>query len=371
MYKFSDEETQNIIERYAKGESSVIIGNSFGCSYPVILRCLQNQGLLLKKTRDRIAKEHEQDILTLYDSGKNSDEVGRVFGYSGDTVKRIVREAGKLRKCGNQIQPIDENSICTEYLNGYNPKYIGKRYGRTDESIRDILKRNSIDLRGVQDVNRKYHFDEHFFDNVDTEDKAYFLGLLYADGCVQSDRSRITLFLQKRDIDILEKFKKCLQHTKRLKYTKAKDFKGLPYVSQPQFGLVIDSRIMHTALLKLGCIPRKSLILTFPSETSVPKYLYQHFIRGYFDGDGCIYLSKDKKRVAFELVGTRDFMTGIQTILIQSIGLSQTKLKQQNKIYYLVYGGRNECLKIRNYLYQDATVYLNRKYNKFFDLEKY
>ncbi len=123
-----------------------------------------------------------------------------------------------------------------------------------------------------------------YFNTIDTEAKAYWLGLLFADGYNYEARDRVVLTLAQTDIEILERFARDIGYVNQI-YTV---IPKLPNC-QPLRTVTINSRTMSEALARLGCVQRKSLILEIPS---IPDDLMRHFMRGYFDGDGCIYLKE-------------------------------------------------------------------------------
>ena len=115
-------------------------------------------------------------------------------------------------------------------------------------------------------------------------------------------------------------------------------------------------------------IQGKSLVLKFPLGLS--KNLIRHFIRGYFDGDGCIHISKKEKTYHFSIAGTRRLLRPIQKILIKNCGLNKTKIMQKRNTYYLAYCGRIQVPRILDYLYKDSITYLDRKYKKYLRIKK-
>ena len=133
-------------------------------------------------------------------------------------------------------------------------------------------------------------------------------------------------------------------------------------------------------LINKGCVPKKSLILKFPTENVVPNNLIRHFIRGYFDGDGCVFfrtykvLDKrvnkkiDSKNYTLNFVGTKEFLLKIKTILSSELQTNKDiEIRPKGKSYQLSYGGSTNFIKIFEYLYSDSTVFLYRKVNKFID----
>ena len=72
---------------------------------------------------------------------------------------------------------------------------------------------------------------------------------------------------------------------------------------------------LHDSLIKQGCVPNKSLILTFPDINVVSEDLVRHFIRGYFDGDGCLSFNKNKYCTPnISILGTKQFLEKLETI---------------------------------------------------------
>lgn len=212
---------------------------------------------------------------------------------------------------------------------------------------------------------RKYQVNERFFEIIDTEDKAYFLGFMYADGCVcqRKDKSWcISLTLHKKDKKIIERFRLALNSDHPIHY----------YKKRRQNSLLIGSKVIAQDLIKHGCIPRKSLILEFP--TSVPEHLIKHFIRGYSDGDGCIYWGYRKERQTsiicrWEMAGTKNLLMGISDVLKKEVGIKGHIYKMGN-IYRLSIFRNADFRKCLEWLYTDATIFLSRKHNKFEEWEK-
>lgn len=131
------------------------------------------------------------------------------------------------------------------------------------------------------------------------------------------------------------------------------------------------SRILLTSqktvddLIKLGCKKQKSLILTFPTQQEVPDDLLRHFIRGYFDGDGSISSSQKGTYTDYHLniVGTENFILNL--FLKMGTKGSCFPDKRKTNSWYLGIGGNQQLKEIYHFLYDGATVFLERKYNKF------
>lgn len=216
---------------------------------------------------------------------------------------------------------------------------------------------------------RMYNVDKNYFEKIDTEDKAYWLGFIYADGCVTKDKSSLILDLSEKDSLQLERLNQCMLSNYEIKhYTE----KGLNYVR-----IKINSRKLCRDLIDKGCPPHKTHILKFPTTEQVPNDLIKHFIRGYFDGDGCIYAkmrnSKSRKNLAlyteFNILGTKELLEGIaKSLPTDSISIYKRKNKS---VFTLRVYGKNDIINIMNYMYSNAKIYMQRKYEKFIEVKNY
>lgn len=247
---------------------------------------------------------------------------------------------------------------------------IGKLFNCKAQRIHGVLIKNNVERRPLNKSHTRVSKNEKFFSEINTQEKAYILGFLYADGCNYSKRNRTLLTLQENDKEILNKIKECIEYTGDLIYV----CKNPPH--QNQWTLSLSSKEISEDLNKLGCVPRKSLILTFPTEEQVPSHLIHHFIRGYFDGDGCLSMNKNTQSYNLSFVGTFEFLSGVLNTLHQDIGISLKKIckinhKQDRNTYLLSISGRNQLKKVLNWLYKDSTIYLDRKYTKFKQFEQY
>lgn len=295
----------------------------------------------------------EQEIIKLYKKYNSVRKVSLELNLGRGSITQILTE-NNIFDCIKLPDEMIGKSICDMYVNQrVSIEKMAKIFKMSQTKISAILK-----YYGVKENNKlkSIKFDEDYFENIDTEHKAYFLGLIFADGYNSTDKYNLEITLKSDDLHILEEFEKQLNT-----YNKIKDkcVNGVIYKR-----MLLSSKKMSTDLEKIGCIQNKSLVLKFPK---IRKDLENHFIRGYFDGDGCISINLDKKYYSFRLIGTKDFLNKV----IELMDMQKVKLqpKGTNKLnYQLGYGGRNNIIKIRNYLYKNSTIYLNRKYNKFFKL---
>ena len=128
--------------------------------------------------------------------------------------------------------------------------------------------------------------------------------------------------------------------------------------------VIANKHLWHT-LNSYGCTPRKSLTLQFPDEAIFKsKDLIRHFIRGYWDGDGCLsWMDKEHKYPCIEVVGTESFLYSIQKYLHIEYKL-QTKKDSDAKQFSV---GHHKAFEITKYLYSNSKIYLDRKYKKYLE----
>ena len=273
-----------------------------------------------------------------------------------------------MKEKQRRLSHSEKSQLFEMYETGnYSGNQLTNYFPVSQVAINNLLRRNGYDAKSASELKRKYPIQEDFFDKIDTQEKAYILGLLYADGWNQTDRNVVGIGLKESDKEILDKITSLIQPTKPLGYYKKNKLKRGFENSQNEYRLVIANKRISERLVELGCGKAKTHNLTFPTEEQVPSCLIRHFVRGYFDGDGSVSGDKQKQ---FNLVGTINFLLPLQQILIEELGFSKTKLDQRykerdNEIRSLRYCGINQCITFRDWLYKDATIYLERKYDIF------
>lgn len=212
---------------------------------------------------------------------------------------------------------------------------------------------------------RKYKINDDFFKEVNTEEKAYFLGLMYADGYNGLKNGKFKLSLQNGDIDILEKFKKALS------------FEGPIHLDKiigdrkPIVSLHISNKTICRHLDTLGCFQKKSLTLKFPTEKQVPRMLIRHFIRGYFDGDGGAYLLKSS--ISLQITSTFEFCNQLSVLTKEKRRIIDTiyiKILKNGITSRFEISKKIQVIDFLDWIYRDSIVHLDRKYQKYLNILK-
>ncbi len=254
--------------------------------------------------------------------------------------------------------------LAEEYNNGSSLTCLGNKYNICRRKLSRHLGYYGVTVRLDNQI---YNYNETYFDVIDTEEKAYWLGFLYADGWISADSTVVSLSLKSADLHHIEKFRDIISPNSKIAQKNVK--LGEKIFSAHTF--CITNRPLHDALIAKGCTPRKSLTLKFPSENQVPANLIRHFIRGYFDGDGCIcYTEKQRKRhsVLVQFLGTKEMLSSLQDVLIKEIPSytrMAVRLQHKSKAYFFGKGGKNSPCNLLHYMYNDASVYLERKREKY------
>jgi len=224
--------------------------------------------------------------------------------------------------------------------------------------------------RKIMGGQRRYTLKEDYFNVINTEQKAYFLGLLYADGYNAEDKNYISISLVEKDVDIVEKLRDVLSSDRPL-YTI--DFHDQN--SQPQKKLHINSKKLSQQLSKLGCKQRKTFTLKFPTEKQVPILLIRHFIRGYFDGDGSMSRYKVAKETSDKfivcIVSTEKYCLKLSKILKKQLKINcylNTRFPERdNTTRQLFISGRKQVVKFLSWIYDNSSIYLDRKYKHYIE----
>lgn len=210
------------------------------------------------------------------------------------------------------------------------------------------------------------------FKTIDTQEKAYFVGLMYSDGCVTKLPKAVTK-ISMVEADLIKSLHK---HFPFFSYAEV-DYSKYNSNCQVQQLIRSSNRTLHSDLINLGILPRKSYenceLLKVPE---MDKSLIRHFIRGFFDGDGSIYDTVNRKgNYIVEMCSTSyKFINELQNILVE-LGLDaryrrKKKGKNQKQSLHVVYLLRNADLDfLKTYFYDDAKIYIQRKYLKFMKVE--
>ena len=268
------------------------------------------------------------------------------------------------------------NEIINRYNIGESTPVIAKDFNVNPLTIINILKKNNVKIRTYSESKRKYKVLHNFFDTIDTQEKAYFLGYLFADGC--NFGKYVTLNLSEKDKDMLERLS-ILIHPKGkplyMGHQRISRGKEITCVTKSNYHLDIRSERISCMLNKHGCTPKKTTTLKFPFD-SLTEDKISHFIRGYFDGDGSIslYSKRGKNTQGYvSIISSSYFCGSLKNILEDTLEIKSkiyNKGYSGNKIVELKITNTKHVIKFLEWIYKGSTIHLNRKYETFQKLLK-
>lgn len=245
------------------------------------------------------------------------------------------------------------------YVNGYSTVKLAEMFGHTHHYYLDKFKEMGFPIRNNKEKSRKYTANFTYFNEIDSHEKAYWLGFIYADGYV-SDTQNKKLFgisLARKDKHQIEKLNLCLDSNYPINdYVSTNSYKENTEYSR----LIIIHDELFNGLTKHGVVPHKTAIIERPN---IEEKYYPSFILGYFDGDGSIFLNKSKRPFySVNIVGTDDLLSFIHNCFVNNNVTGKTlkleKRKQEQTVSYIRYGGNAIVSKIMEYIYSEIDIQL-------------
>ena len=238
------------------------------------------------------------------------------------------------------------------YLNEhYSLTKIGRILNLNRGRLSVYLKENNIEVINRQNVSE---INTNIFEVIDTEEKAYWLGFLYADGYVSGKTNHIELALATKDKLHVQKFANFI------------NFQGTINSNAIRTRISFQNKKMKEDLINLGCVPNKSLIIKFPQKNVLPKELIKHFVRGYIDGDGYIGLQQNGLERMGICSGSEIFLR--ELVNVMNWKQNKVLLDKRSNAYSINWAGKT-VYKMLFELYENAEVYLDRKHLKYIEIK--
>jgi hypothetical protein len=261
---------------------------------------------------------------------------------------------------GHRLLVEEKEQILTLFKSGLSSYKISKIIGFDPVTVKNyLIKYKLYEPR----KHRKYICNHKYFNTIDTEDKAYWFGFIAADGCIKKGHT-LSIYLQSTDKQHLILLLNYLNANYPIRDEK-KIVKNKIYFSA---GFSVHSYKLVQNLIAKGITERKSLTLKYPKIDSC---LMRHFIRGYFDGDGCFWCSnKDTThgypKCSYSFTGSPFFIPDLQKEIAKNCGLKENIYIgiRNGKSKNFGYSGKKNCNIIYHYLYDNASVFLARKKKK-------
>ncbi len=278
-----------------------------------------------------------------------------------------------------QIQNEKHRKIIENFLTDKDGYKCAARNNISISQIYRLLRLYNVPNRRSTGNTRKYECDDTYFDDIDSPNKAYIYGFLLADGCVVDNK--LILKLSEKDGYMVEKINNLLQNGRPVRYVKNI---SCPSISNPAkryqcknaYELIVTSRNIYNKLNEYGLVPNKTDKIRFP--TWMNKELISHFVRGFWDGDGTISIYKPSNKkyktfVAYEVsfvMKNEIFCDELKKFLEIKLKI-QIKKRKKNGIFELSILKNKEKKIFLDWIFQNKTLYLTRKYERYLQFLKY
>lgn len=255
-----------------------------------------------------------------------------------------------------------EKLIIDLYSQGHSYIKIQSIAKVTPRTIQKILENSDLTIRKKE----PYEIDLKYFEKIDSHRKAYFLGLIMADGCVVFNRretrvNKLTISLQERDGYLIDELKSDTKFNGPIIITQDKRPNR-----QKMKTMTIHNGAFVSNFAQYGIGPRKSISHSF--FKNVPKEFLTSAILGYFDGDGSVSFLKNENRLCISLISSIEFSKELGTFLLES-GVKNSVAVRKTTNGYLMgvvkVKGNKQGLKFHELIYKDCDIFLKRKKEKF------
>lgn len=260
---------------------------------------------------------------------------------------------------------VDIKEIKKDFISGLSICDLSNRYSISKSTIYRRLVSEGVDTTLNTDKIgkkiRKHNFDYDFFSQINTKEKAYIFGLSLADGGVNEKTNQFKLKLT--DIDLVEKVAKAVKYNGPLYDEKKSSIKHKATKT-----LILTSKKIVSDLVKNGCVKNKTKNLV---GVSIDNDLMSHFVRGYFDGDGCIWSGMHSNKINYmaevKMIGTMKFCIYLQEQLsVNGIYSQITKDKRIcDEVVNIVIRRKHDVIRFYDFLYKEDGIFLKRKKDKF------
>lgn len=270
----------------------------------------------------------------------------------------------------NKVSLEMQEAIIAMYKDGKSMRQIEKETQVSRTSIAKFLEEKQIKTTKGNHY-RQYHHNENYFHNIINEHQAYWLGWMFADGYISNYDNRygqdhFGLSLSASDIEVLEKFKKDLDATNPIN---TYERNGITTKGEPLSRIELTSQQTVNDLIAHGCEKQKSNTLAPPKN--LPRELIPAFLRGFFEGDGSIVKSSggpqysDGYAYSINITTTYAMAEWIYNYFNKG---SIVKDHRREHTWYYSLGGHAQVLEFYHVLYDNATIWMERKYQRFQEL---
>jgi hypothetical protein len=358
--RHSESTIEESVRLYQSGLKPTEVGDRLGISPTNVARWAKRAGVKRDDlSGDRsciVAEEHKcsgcHEVLPASAFSPNPSRPGGIHHY----CRACARERGSTgrvrtgRVHERWLSDDERATIAEKYWAGASAKEAGAVVGRSECAAWRVLAERGIASRGLRHA-RVYHVNAKYFADIDTEEKAYWLGFIAADGCVRRDGS-VVIALASQDHGHLKKFRQCIGSNHPIRRTRALGGYGV----NGEARITIGCTEMVEDLARQGIHPAKSLTY---EPWDGPAHLMPAYWRGMIDGDGSLGVAKSGQPW-IGLVGSESTCWGFSDF-VHLISSHRLAVRRHKTIWEVSTHGPHIVRRIVGELYQGASVALDRK----------
>ena len=238
-------------------------------------------------------------------------------------------------------------------------KEIALIYKMNIIKIRDILKNNGVKRKKSRLNMSHLALNIDYFKEINSPDKAYWLGYICADGSIKKSNCKVSLV--SKDLEVIEGFKEAIGAGHKI--SKSETFDKRTNKTYTGYSVQIGNELFVANLINLGVTSNKTDVLEFPN---IDEKYYSYFIAGLFDGDGSIRI-KNNKSIGISLISTNEVLTFIKNYILNKFNIKpkyycKVTENKPNVWRMILYA---DAFKFLNFIYSDNTFkyYLKRKHD--------
>lgn len=326
------------------------------------IKRMHNQGKEIEYARS-IKDKLIKDYIPGETSIKSLAEKYNVNCYS--TVSKVLGENG-IKIIKPKLVPRNTIIEAAKYYSDNQISIINcaKKFKIGKNTLYNYLKENNS-IKNDKNYQKDITYDKNFFDSIDSEEKAYWLGFIMADGYTKLDKNnnpaQTTIEISKKDINLLDAFKKSIKSNYIIRERSRTTVTGK--ISEV-CSITISSHHLTKQLVSYGVVPNKTYIGFINEEIfGDNEELIFHYLRGYSDGDGTI--NKNKGNYVFKLVIRSKSILNTITNWIKKYCNIDPKITIWENTYRLNIQNKKDYFIFLEKLYKNANIYLDRKYQNY------
>ena len=360
---------KTIAEEYSKDNTTTIkdLSDKYRVSYYSLYAYISKNKLVIKNKQRKIRKQLSPDLIKCYKENPSISliELSQKYNVSVPTIKRRLKAANvEIRYPKKNINKQKLNLALQYYQSGDNSVTAAKKAGIGKHTFRTYLRDNNL-LHKVISIQKDKTYNKNYFHDIDTEEKAYWLGFIFGDGSIKKspyESSSLVIEISNDDVNHLKKFNKSISGNAIIK-TRDRISKN-NYISHNAYISYSGKNIVKD-LAKYGCIPNK----TYDGKInlSVDNTLLCAFLRGYIDADG--YIAKEPHTYSFSIVvynyKIMNFLNRAIIKLSNVIPQIRYEFSNLGGAYRIRITNKKDFFAFLDIIYKDATIYMDRKYQNY------